>query len=165
MKRFAVPFSVALYDGIALLLLFQWHSSPHWVRLDIYSGFYLAISTALAVQQVLFAGRLSSSSEFKDLFFAKRIHPAWNKSVGVLGLLELAVFFDYGHLHTARSLELPWLQWAGLILDLMSFGWLLWVDRYLLKNFVRQFEAKAPMMSALTPWFDIPVTRAWWERA
>ncbi len=146
MKPIAVLLSLAVYNCVAVLLLYQWHSRAHWARLDLFSAFYLVISSTLAVQQILFSRRLSESAAVKDVFFARQIQPAWNKFTGVLGVLELGVFFDYGHVHTGRRLELVWLQLAGLIIYLISFVWLLWVDAYLLKNFVPKLQSNAPML-------------------
>jgi protein-S-isoprenylcysteine O-methyltransferase Ste14 len=145
MKKLGVLLSLALYDCVAVLLLYNRVLSRPWSRLDLFSGFYLAAGTTLGIQQLLFAHRLSPSSEIRDVFFAKQIQPQWNRWVAILGLLEWGVFYDYGHLHTARTLEFWPLQTAGVLIYICCIVWLYRVDSYLLRNFVPKLQSNAPM--------------------
>jgi len=118
---------VLLFDALAILILY-----PH---LDLFSGGYLTLSTALAILQTVVNERFSASEEIRRLFYAKDIDSVWDKWVAILGLAELAVFFEYSHWRPVPQLLHHSTQLAGLVLCLTATTWLIWVDSYLIKEF------------------------------
>lgn len=129
---------VALFDTAAILILY-----PH---LDVFSIGYLVISTALAGLQAAVSRQFSKWPELQYLFYAKEIDSLWDRCVPILGILELGVFYEYAHLRLVPALLNARLQVVGLILCLLGAGWLLWVDRYLVREFPAHYRRAAPMV-------------------
>lgn len=129
---------VAVFDALAVLILY-----PH---LDLFSCAYLVLSTVLAVLQAIVNRRFSTSQEIWRLFYARDIDQVWDKWVPVLGLAELAVFFEYGRWRPVPQLINVSVQIAGVLLCLVGTLWLVWVDAYL----VRQFPAHCRNGSLMT---------------
>jgi protein-S-isoprenylcysteine O-methyltransferase Ste14 len=130
---------VVIFDILAALILY-----PH---IDVFSGGYLVVSTALAVLQAVVGRRLSKSDEIQRLFYAKDIDKAWDRWVAFLGLAELAVFFEYAHWRPVPQLVQPALQSGGLLLCVAGTIWLAWVDSYLVEEFPAHFRRGALMTS------------------
>jgi len=128
---------VGIFDLLALLIL-----NPH---IDRFSGGYLAISTVLAIIQAVVSQRFATSEEIQRLFYAKDIDPSWDKWVALLGVSELAVFFEYSHWRPVPQLLLPGLQAIGLLLCFSGTVWLLWVDSYLVREFPSHHRRALPM--------------------
>lgn len=122
-----------LYDAAAL-----WVLSP---RIDIFSGGYLLLTTLLAILQTTVYQRFSGSEEIRQVFYARHLDSLWDKFVPVLGIAELAVYFEYSH----QAAPLRFMQAVGLLLLILAVVWLLWVDRYLVENFAPNFRAKTLM--------------------
>jgi protein-S-isoprenylcysteine O-methyltransferase Ste14 len=130
---------VMLFDAAAILILY-----PH---LDVFSIGYLALSTGLAVLQAMVSRQFSKSPELQRLFYARDIDPIWDRSVPILGLAELGVFYEYAHLRVVPALVNAPLQTTGLVLCFLGTAWLLWVDKYLVREFPAHFRRTAPMIS------------------
>jgi protein-S-isoprenylcysteine O-methyltransferase Ste14 len=130
---------VAVFDALAVWILY-----PH---LDVFSIGYLVISTGLAILQAVVNTQFSKSPDVQRLFYARDIDPVWDRCVPVLGLLELAVFYEYAHLRVVPQLLNPALQGAGLVLCLLGTGWLIWVDRFLIREFPAHYSRTAFMIS------------------
>lgn len=133
--------SVAAFDVVILLILRQWNTGDPWSRLDIFSGGYLILGFVLTIQQSISLHRLSPSPEVRRIFHAQHIDLSWNRRVMILGILELLVFVDYGHLHLTPWLEQDLLQGLGAGFYLTAILWLFRVDAYLSRNFQRHLEA------------------------
>jgi len=128
---------VGIFDVLALLIL-----TPH---VDRFSGGYLLLSTILAVIQSVVSSRFAKSRDIQRLFYSKDIDPTWDRWTAVLGLAELAVFFEYAHWRPVSQLLLPSLQTTGLLLCLLGIIWLLWVDAYLVREFASHHLHGIPM--------------------
>lgn len=124
---------VLVFDIAAVLILY-----PH---LDLFSGGYLALSTALAGLQVIVNTRLSGSEEIHRLFYAKDIDKAFDKWTAPLGVAEFAVFFEYSHWRPVMELLNHSTQVTGLLLCLAGTIWLLWVDAYLISEFPPHYRS------------------------
>jgi protein-S-isoprenylcysteine O-methyltransferase Ste14 len=134
-----------IYIAVALAFLRQWGSPHPWMRLDLFSGGYLALSTFLATQQLVFGYQMSRSEELSREFFGIKFDPQWMRWAPILGLGELLVFLDYGQLHLATMLEIPILQIMGLVLYLLALYRLIVVDRYLSRHFASHLASGSLM--------------------
>ena len=130
---------ILCFDAIALLILY-----PH---IDLYSGGYLLISTALGVLQCLVNQRFAASEDMRRLFYAKDIDAVWDKWVAVLGLAEFAVFFEYAHWRLVPGMVCAAAQASGLGLSVAGCVWLGWVDSYLVDNFASHHRRGALLTS------------------
>jgi len=133
---------VAALRFILLLLIFAvlglFLLYPH---IDWFSGVYLFFSTSLAIFQFFVYRHFAKSEEIRTIFYAQHLDKLWDKVVPLLGILELAVFFDYSHhLIPFRFVRVPF-QSLGLLLLLLACAWLVWVDRYFLQNFESHYRA------------------------
>lgn len=130
---------VLIFDVLAVLILYP--------RLDTFSCGYLILSTALAVLQAIVNQRFSTSDEVQRLFYAKDIDRVWDRCVAVLGLAELAVFFEYSHWRAIPALLGFPTQMTGLLLCFAGTIWLVWVDFYLVHEFPSHYQRGALMTS------------------
>lgn len=128
-----------IFDALALLILYP--------DIDAFSGGYLIISTALAILQAAVSRRFAASEDIQRLFYAKDIDRAWDKWVALLGIAELAVFFEYAHWRPLPQLLLPSLQIIGLLLCISATVWLFWVDSYLVREFPSHYKRAVLMTS------------------
>jgi protein-S-isoprenylcysteine O-methyltransferase Ste14 len=123
---FAIGFLLLAVAG-----LHQWGSTSPWSRLDLFSGSYLLLAAVLVIQQGSFARQIAFSKEKMEEAFGLNYDPGWMKRAYWLGLAELLIFIDYGHLRLTPFLERRPLQAAGIVLMVAAIAWLGWVDRYL----------------------------------
>jgi protein-S-isoprenylcysteine O-methyltransferase Ste14 len=130
---------VAVFDALAIWILYP--------RLDAFSMGYIVISTALAILQAVVDTSFSKRPELQRLFYARDIDSLWDRSVPILGILELGVFYEYAHFRFVPLLLNARLQATGLLLCLLGTGWLLWVDSYLIREFPAHHRRGAFMMS------------------
>ena len=130
---------VCLFDALAIIVLY-----PH---LDLFSCGYLVCSTVLALLQAVVNERFSNSAELQRLFYAKDIDRVWDRCVALLGLTELAVFFEYSHWRPMPELLNRSEQILGLLLCIAGVIWLFWVDIYLMGQFPSHHRRGAPMTS------------------
>src|ERR1051325_4258556 len=136
---------VATYIALALLLLRRWGQADAWSALDVFSISGLLFNALRAAQQLRSHQQLPPSQEVKNEAFGYSFDPAMAKWIGVLGLGELLIYLDYGHWHLMPALINPWLQWAGVVLSVLTLGLLLWVDSYLVTHFATPEETKRLM--------------------
>jgi protein-S-isoprenylcysteine O-methyltransferase Ste14 len=120
------------FDAAALLILYP--------RIDLFSGGYLLLSNGLAIIQTIVYKRLETTEEIRQIFYAKHLDTLWDKLVPILGVAELAVFFEYSHGRLLPQLVQAQLQTAGLLLLAGTVVWLLWVDRYLVRHFAAHYR-------------------------
>ncbi len=130
---------ILIFDVVAVLILY-----PH---LDLFSFGYLLLSTSLAVLQTVVNERFSASEEIRRLFYAKDIDRVWDRCVPLLGLAELAVFFEYSHWHPVPQLLNFSTQTMGLVLCCLGTVCLIWVDYYLVDEFPSHHRSGAFMTS------------------
>lgn len=133
---------VAVYLTVALLCLRQWDSPTPWLRVDFFSGGAIVMSIVLAIEQLSFGKRLPQSKEVLNEAFGISYDPGMGKLVGLIALLELTVFLDYGHWRLVPGLEHPVLQGAGLATYALVTFWLLWVDKHLSGHFADEQTAQ-----------------------
>lgn len=143
---------VLIFDVLAVLILYP--------RLDTFSCGYLILSTALAVLQAIVNQRFSTSDEVQRLFYAKDIDRVWDRCVAVLGLAELAVFFEYSHWRAIPALLGFPTQMTGLLLCFAGTIWLVWVDFYLVHEFPSHYQRGALMTSG--PYRVHPSPKVYW---
>jgi protein-S-isoprenylcysteine O-methyltransferase Ste14 len=120
--------------------------TPHpWIRLDYFSGGYLALR---------FLGSIHSLVSSREVFHSKPVmrewwvldsDPAGPKWVMFLMVADLAVFLDYGHWHLIARLEQPWLQSLGLGLYVAVAIWQTWTDTHLARYFRQENPETVPM--------------------
>lgn len=123
---------VPIFDALALVALYP--------RIDWFSCGYLVFSTFLAIFQAAVYRHFSKSDEIRTIFYAQHLDKLWDKVVPVLGLLELVVFYDYGHnLIPFCFVRVP-LQCVGLLILCFACLWLVWVDTYFLRNFEAHYR-------------------------
>jgi protein-S-isoprenylcysteine O-methyltransferase Ste14 len=125
----------AVYIAAMLACLSHWGSPDPWSRLDRFSGGYIVLSVVWLVVSLRFLSRAVGASQAAKELAGSTFDPRLTKFISTLSLLELWVFFDYGHLCLATALERPVLQWLGLALSLAGALWLVWTDRFLLAHF------------------------------
>lgn len=130
---------VIVFDAVAVLILYP--------RLDLFSGAYLLISTGLAVLQAIVNRRFVSSQEIWRLFYARDIDKVWDRWVPLLGLAELAVFFEYARWRPFPELINHPPQITGLLLCFVGTLWLVWVDVYLVREFPAHYRNGTLMTS------------------
>lgn len=120
--------------------------SPHpWSRVDPFSAGYLVLSMTLFAEQSVFAARFRPAPEIRRLFYALDIDAGFERWTAGLGVAELAAFLDYAHWHLVPALDTAAINSCGLVLYLLTLGWLFLVDRFLYRNFAPAQESNRPM--------------------
>ncbi len=125
--------------ALALLCLRQWGSPQPWLRLDRYSGGFLAVGVLLIATQALSFHRAAfRSREAAGEALGLSYDPGLLRWGTPLSLAGLTVFLDYAHWHLVPALEKPFLQSLGLALLVLAAAWLTWTDTWLTRHFLRQ---------------------------
>jgi protein-S-isoprenylcysteine O-methyltransferase Ste14 len=133
------------YLMLALACLIRWGTPHPWLRVDYFSGGYLALR---------FLGSIHSLISSREVFHSKPVMQEWwtldsdpvrPKWIMVLMAADLAVFLDYGHWQLTSWLERPLLQSLGLGLYMAVAMWQTWTDDYLAKYFSRENPEAVPM--------------------
>ena len=154
-----LQFGVA-YITLALASLIQWGGASPWSRVDLFSGGFLIITVAWIWHFADFTRTALRSNEARREFSGIDFDPAAKKKTAKLTMLmpiiDLLIVFDYGHWHLVPLLENRVLQSLGLVLYLISFASLLWVDSYLTQYFTsdrasRHFLSRGPYHYARHP--------------
>jgi protein-S-isoprenylcysteine O-methyltransferase Ste14 len=146
MKNFwiTLTFSVG-YLALALACLVLWGSAHPWLRVDRFSGGYLALR---------FLGSFHSLISSRGVFHSKRVmrewwaldsDPAGPKWVMLLMVADLVVFLDYAHWHLVPQLARPLVQGLGLGLYAAIAVWQGWTDAYLARYFSQRNPEITPM--------------------
>jgi protein-S-isoprenylcysteine O-methyltransferase Ste14 len=133
--RFGVTAVLSLaYLVLAFGCLIQWGPRP-WVRVDLFSGGYLALRVVGALCSLISARQAFRSKPLTREWWGQTSNPAIVKWVILLMLGDLMVFLDYGHWRIISWLERPVLQGLGLALYLFSAVWQVWTDSHLARHF------------------------------
>jgi len=122
-----------VFDALALFVLY-----PH---IDSFSAGYLLIGNFLAVFQSFVYRHFSKAPEIPKVFYGQHFDSLWDKIAPVLGVSELAIFFDYGHRLGPLRLVRPPIQSLGLLILFVTCFWLVWVDRYFMRHFEPHYHA------------------------
>lgn len=135
-----VFFGCYLLDALAGLR--QWHSPHPWARLDVFSGGILLVGLVWAAAMMRFHRAIFRSREIMREASGLTYDPWMVRWIIIFAVADLAVFLDYGHWHLLPALEIPALQWLGLGLYFFGALWLIWVDRYLARQFSGDLTAR-----------------------
>jgi protein-S-isoprenylcysteine O-methyltransferase Ste14 len=145
-KGFWITLTFSLgYLVLALACLVRWGNPHPWLRIDFFSGGYLALR---------FLGSIHSLVSSREVFDSKPVMREWwalesdhsaPPLVVFLMAADLAVFLDYGHWRLVPALEQTWLQSLGLGLYLAVAIWQTWTDTYLARYFGRGNPEAVPM--------------------
>ena len=119
----------------AIFCLWQWGEPAGWGRFDRFvAGALLFYALLLALHIRFFRAVLRAGASLREAF-GSSYDPLMGPFNAVLLLGQLSVFLDYGHWHLSPWLERSRLQYAGLVLYLLSLLLAVWADRHLLAAF------------------------------
>lgn len=145
-KTFWITLTFSLgYLVLALACLVLWRTAHPWLRVDCFSGGYLALR---------FLGSIHSLISSRGVFHSKPVMREWwalesdqsaPHMVVLLMVADLAVFLDYGHWQLIPSLERPLLQSFGLGLYVADAIWQTWTDAHLARYFSQERPEAMPM--------------------
>jgi protein-S-isoprenylcysteine O-methyltransferase Ste14 len=145
-KSFWITLTFSLcYLVLALACLVLWGTFHPWLRVDIFSGGYLALR---------FLGSIHSLVSSREVFSSKPVMREWwalesdrpaPRLVVLLMVADLAVFLDYGHWQLVPKLQQPLLQSLGLGLYVAVAIWQTWTDTYLARYFGQENSETVPM--------------------
>ena len=133
------------YLVLVVACLAQWRHQRLLLRLDYFSGGYLAMRMLGSVYSLSSSRMVFHSSPVKKQWWALDSDPAGPHFVMVLMALDLIVFIDYGHWRFTPWLRRPSLQIVGLALYLAVTIWQIWTDAYLARYFNKTQRPLVPM--------------------
>jgi protein-S-isoprenylcysteine O-methyltransferase Ste14 len=133
---------VSAYFLAALAALRQWNSPHPWSRLDVFSGGFLLVCLIWAATTMRFHRAIFRSREVMREASGLTYDPWMFRWIVIFAVAEQAVYLDYGHWHLMPALEIPALQWLGLGLCYFGVLWIVWVDRYLSRQFSGDLTAR-----------------------
>ena len=152
------------YITLALACLIQWGGASPWARVDLFSGGFLIMTVAWMWHFADFTRTALRSDDARREFSGVDFDPAAKKKTAkltmLLPIIDLLIVFDYGHWHLVPLLESRVWQSLRLILYMVSFASLLWVDSYLTQYFTsdrasRNFLSHGPYHYARHPRYAI----------
>ena len=123
------------YLVVAAACLVHWDAADKLRYLDVFSVSVLAFSFLLAAEQTLFHWRLPARREVTQEAYGMTFDPQLSTLTSGLALIELLVFFDYGHTHWLTYPVHPSIQTFGIFMYLAAVFWLNWVDGFLAREF------------------------------
>jgi protein-S-isoprenylcysteine O-methyltransferase Ste14 len=133
------------YLGLALACLVRWGSPDPWLRVDFFSGGYLALRFLGSIHSLISSRGVFHSRPVMREWWALDSDPAGPKWVMILMVADLTVFLDYGHWRVIAKLEQPLLQGIGLGLYVAVAIWQTWTDAHLARYFNQQSPEAVPM--------------------
>jgi len=145
-KSFWITLTFSLgYLVLALASLVLWRTGHPWLRVDYFSGGYLALRFLGSTHSLVSSRGVFHSKPVMREWWALDSDPAGPRWVMVLMAADLAVFLDYGHWQLVKGLERPLLQGLGLGLYVVVALWQTWTDTYLARYFSQENAGAVPM--------------------
>jgi protein-S-isoprenylcysteine O-methyltransferase Ste14 len=144
------PFSATLASSVGYLVLalgclIRWGQPRPLLRLDFFSGTYLALRLLGSFYSVFSSRTVFYSKKIKEQWWALDSDPKGPRLVMVLMALDLVVFLEYGHWRFAPGLARPALQATGLAIYAVINLWQIWTDNYLARFFNGEERPTTPM--------------------
>jgi protein-S-isoprenylcysteine O-methyltransferase Ste14 len=133
------------YLLLALVCLVRWGYPQPLLRLDYFSGGYLALRLLGSIYSLSSSRMVFHSSPVKKQWWALDSDPAGPQWVMVLMALDLVVFLDYGHWQFTPWLAHRALQIIGLVLYVGITFWQIWTDAYLARYFNQSEPTLVPL--------------------
>ena len=133
------------YLALALACLIRWGSPHPWLRVDFFSGGYLALRFLGSIHSLISSRGVFHSRPVMREWWALDSDPAGPKWVMFLMAADLTVFLDYGHWQLVTELEQPMLQSLGLGLYVAVAIWQTWTDNCLAEYFSQENLESGPM--------------------
>jgi protein-S-isoprenylcysteine O-methyltransferase Ste14 len=146
MKNFWITLTFSLgYLALALACLVLWGTAHPWLRVDHFSGGYLALRFLGSVHSLVSSRGVFHSKPVMREWWALDSDTAGPKWVMFLMVADLAVFLDYAHWRLVPELARPLLQSLGLGLYVAIAIWQAWTDAYLARYFSQGNPETIPM--------------------
>jgi protein-S-isoprenylcysteine O-methyltransferase Ste14 len=145
-KGFWITLTFSLgYLVLALASLVLWGTFHPWLRVDFFSGGYLALRSLGSIHSLISSRRVFDSKPVMREWWGLESNQPAPRLVILLMVADLAVFLDYGHWHLLPKLEQPWLQSLGLGLYVAVAIWQTWTDTHLARYFRQENPETVPM--------------------
>lgn len=145
-KTFWITLALSVgYLVLALGCLALPGTSHPWLRVDCFSGGYLALRFLGSIHSLVSSRGVFHSKPVMREWWALDSDPAGPGWVMVLMVADLTVFLDYAHWRLLPELAYPLLQSLGLALYVAVAIWQTWTDTYLAKYFSQESPEAVPM--------------------
>jgi protein-S-isoprenylcysteine O-methyltransferase Ste14 len=129
----------------ALACLWQWDRAAGVARIDRFSGGALLFYFLLLLLHFRFCRRLMALRVPLGEAFGSTFDPLMGLFNALLIVGQLTAFLDYAHWHLTPRLEIAALQYAGLVLYLLSLATVAWSDRHLVPGLAGEPCARQPV--------------------